>query len=61
VVLELFRLVRVGAAARFQREQIDIGSGVGTQFVLVDLDADAKLDVVTSNKKGVFAHFQRRP
>ena len=33
-------------------------SGVGTQFAIIDLDGNGKLDVVTSNKKGVFIHLQ---
>jgi len=39
---------------------IDDDSGVGTQFQVVDMNADGKLDVVTSNKKGVYVFFQQR-
>lgn len=39
---------------RFSPELIDEDSGVGTQFVVADFDGDTRLDIVTSNKKGVF-------
>ena len=29
------------------------GCGVGTQFQVIDINGDGKLDIVTSNKKGV--------
>ena len=32
---------------------IDEDSGIGTQFVVADINGDGLLDVVTSNKKGV--------
>jgi hypothetical protein len=38
---------------------IDDDSGIGTQFEVVDVDGDGRLDVVTSNKKGVFILLQR--
>jgi len=39
---------------------IDTDSGVGTQFVVEDVNGDGLLDVVTSNKKGVYLHEQVR-
>ncbi|HMO36936.1 MAG TPA: VCBS repeat-containing protein, partial [Gemmatales bacterium] len=39
---------------------IDTDSGVGTQFVVEDVSGDGLLDVVTSNKKGVYYHQQLR-
>lgn len=33
--------------------------GVGTQFVVIDVDGDVHVYIVTSIKKGVFAHLQR--
>jgi len=39
---------------------IDDDSGVGTQFDVADVDGDGLLDVVTSNKKGVFLFLQVR-
>ncbi len=37
---------------------IDDNSGIGTQFDVVDLNGDGKLDIVTSSKKGVYVHLQ---
>ncbi len=44
----------------FTPQVIDNDSGIGTQFVVVDLDGDGLHDVVTSNKKGVHAIRQQR-
>jgi hypothetical protein len=38
----------------FTPQIIDEDSGMGTQFVVTDFNGDGLLDVVTSNKKGVF-------
>jgi len=38
----------------FTPREIDDQSGVGTQFVVTDFNGDGLLDIVTSNKKGVF-------
>jgi len=38
----------------FTPREIDDQSGIGTQFVVTDFNGDGRLDVVTSNKKGVF-------
>jgi hypothetical protein len=43
----------------FERSIIDDDSGVGTQFAIADVDSDGRLDIVTSNKKGLF-YFRRR-
>jgi len=42
----------------FIMHEIDDDSGVGTQFEVIDLNADGKLDIVTSNKKGVHIFLQ---
>lgn len=39
---------------QFTPHQIDDQSGIGTQFVVEDFNADGLLDIVTANKKGVF-------
>jgi hypothetical protein len=39
---------------------IDEDSGIGTQFEVTDFDKDGKLDIVTSNKKGVFLLIQEK-
>lgn len=42
----------------FILHEIDDDSGVGTQFDVTDLNGDGKLDIVTSNKKGVHIFLQ---
>jgi hypothetical protein len=44
----------------FTPNVIDNDSGVGTQFSMADMNGDGKLDVVTSNKKGVYLHLQAK-
>jgi hypothetical protein len=44
----------------FTPHEIDTGSGVGTQFVVDDINGDGLPDVVVSNKKGVFIFEQVR-
>lgn len=43
----------------FIPHKIDEDSGVGTQFVVTDLNGDGKPDIVTSNKKGVRLFLQQ--
>lgn len=45
---------------RFVPHEIDDDSGMGTQFTIADVNGDKLLDVVTSNKKGVFLFEQVR-
>jgi hypothetical protein len=47
------------AEPTFERYVVDNDSGVGTQFEIADVDADAKMDIVVSNKKGLFYFHQR--
>ena len=44
----------------FTPMEIDNDSGIGTQFVVQDINGDKLLDVVVSNKKGVFVIVQER-
>ncbi len=44
----------------FTPREIDDQSGIGTQFMVLDFNADGLLDVVTANKKGVFLLEQSR-
>ncbi len=44
----------------FTPHVIDEDSGIGTQFVVADVNGDKLLDVVTSNKKGTFLFEQVR-
>jgi len=45
---------------RFTPMEIDNDSGVGTQFVVADINGDKLLDIVVSNKKGVCVIVQER-
>lgn len=54
-----YELQRSPAGLSWKRHVIDEDSGVGTQFVVQDLNRDGKLDIVTSNKNGVFLFLQR--
>ncbi|MEN6427234.1 MAG: family 16 glycoside hydrolase [Phycisphaerales bacterium] len=45
--------------ARFIQHVIDDDSGIGTQFEVVDMNGDGRMDVVTANKKGVHLFLQQ--
>jgi len=51
--------VAADGVVTFSPKVIDDDSGIGTQFEVVDVNGDGRLDVVTSNKKGVFVLLQR--
>jgi len=55
-----YRLVRDEHGVRWVRHQFDHQGGIGTQFEVTDVDRDGLLDVVTSNKRGVFYFRQVR-
>ncbi|MEM7384015.1 MAG: FG-GAP-like repeat-containing protein, partial [Verrucomicrobiota bacterium] len=59
-VLYWFKTVPGGTSGKvdFVPYQIDDDSGVGTQFVVTDLNGDKRPDIVVSNKKGTFVHRQ---
>jgi hypothetical protein len=44
----------------FRSHLIDADSGIGTQFTVTDFNGDGLLDVISSNKKGVFILLQTR-
>jgi hypothetical protein len=43
---------------KFVKHVVDDDSGIGTQFEVVDMNGDDRLDIVTSNKKGVHVFLQ---
>jgi hypothetical protein len=47
-----------GGKIYFEPKEIDNDSGIGTQFQVVDFNGDGLLDVLSSNKKGVFLSVQ---
>jgi VCBS repeat protein len=59
-VMYWFELKREGNKPTWIPHQFDHDSGVGTQFEVADVNADGLLDVVTSNKKGVYYFEQER-
>jgi hypothetical protein len=61
-VIYWFRTVRGGGPGKvtFEAHFIHDDSGVGTQVMAADVNADRQPDIVVGNKKGTFVHLQRR-
>lgn len=59
-VLNWYELRRSHGSVQWIKHPIDDDSGVGTQFTVADVNGDGLLDIVTSNKKGVFLFEQVR-
>ncbi len=55
-----YRLTRENGKPKWTPHLFDRDSGPGTQFEVVDVDQDGLLDVVSSNKKGVYYFRQVR-
>jgi hypothetical protein len=55
-----FELQRQDGRPAWTRHEIDRDSGVGLHFQILDVNGDDRLDVVTSNKKGVYLFLQER-
>lgn len=53
-----FETQRSGGRVRFVPHVIDNSSGVGTQVMLVDVNGDKLLDIVSGNKRGAFLFLQ---
>jgi hypothetical protein len=53
-----FETQRAGDRVRFVPHVIDNSSGVGTQVMLVDVNGDGLLDVVSGNKRGAYLFLQ---
>ena len=51
-VLYWFKLTREDGKAKFEPEQIDANSGVGTMVATTDAYGDKKPDIVIGNKRG---------
>ena len=58
-VLYWFELKRTGKTAEFIPHLVDDDSGVGTQITAKDINRDGKLDIISSNKKGLSIFIQR--
>ena len=50
-----------GGKVRFVPHVVDDDSGIGTQFEVVDINGDGRMDIVTANKKGVHLFVQQGP
>ncbi|MGD0782344.1 MAG: HEAT repeat domain-containing protein [Candidatus Aminicenantales bacterium] len=59
-VLCWYEMRRENGGPSWIRHDIDFDSGVGLHFQIVDLNGDGLLDLVTSNKKGVYVFFQQK-
>lgn len=57
-VINWYELKRSSGRIEWVRHEIDNDSGIGTQFLVADLNRDRRLDIITSNKHGVRVIFQ---
>jgi hypothetical protein len=53
VLLVIYKARRQGDSLIWDRIEVDPDAGIGTQFEVVDVNADGKLDIVVANKKGL--------
>ncbi len=60
VLVHWFEVGRENGQPQFAKHLADSNSGIGTQFVVHDVNGDGQLDIVTANKQGVFYLEQRR-
>lgn len=59
-VVVWFELQRKGREVTWIKHEIDADSGVGTQFVVADINLDRLPDIIASNKKGVHVFIQQK-
>ena len=59
-VLCWFEFKRVNRKPSWIRHDIDSDSGVGLHIAIVDVNGDGLLDIITSNKKGVYIFLQEK-
>ena len=59
-VVYWFELSRTKDGPKWTPHKVDDNSGIGTQFEVIDINADGLLDIVTSNKQGTFLLQQTR-
>ncbi len=50
-----------GKKPQWIAHEIDANSGIGNRFVVMDINKDKRMDIVTSNKKGVYFFEQLTP
>ena len=61
-VLLWFEIQRLGnGEVKFIPHVIDDDSGIGTQFEVLDINGNGRMDIVTANKKGVHLFIQEPP
>ncbi len=59
-MLYWFEAKKTDGVTSFTPHEIDDDSGIGTQFVVADVNGDKLPDIVVSNKKGTFLFEQVR-
>lgn len=61
VVVHWFEVGQQDGEPTFTKHEADNNSGIGTQFVVADVNGDGLPDIVTANKRGVHYLEQQKP